>query len=287
MGYTSDGNNGYIQGKLSPGQFGIMVKDMAGPVYYKPNIDVSCENGECIQEIVEQYILDPVKLAEERRWELLAKQRDIEADIFKDRYDIDRDLRNDEIERKQKALVCFDYMKNDVAKLIAICELLEIRSYHGMDENLLRSAVFTRINSDQTDRRGRKFRDLFIEIMTMEMENESKPKPVNIRFAHMIRDVDKPELEQLFRRKHGDDWKKQVQRALFDYKRSDFLLAGRFSTTILDENTILVYPNDYKKPVEVVEPLWYEEDLVTSQSYFTKENEKSTGIVDFIYHIFT
>ncbi len=42
-------------------------------------------------------------------------------------------------------------------------------------------------------------------------------------------------------------------------------------------------PRNYKKPVEVEELLWNEDDFVTSQSYFSKENETTThrrGIFD-------
>lgn len=209
--------------------------------------------------------------------------------------DIETNLRNDYTQRKLLAIELFHMIKEDRHLIEQVCGALGIRTHRSDIVMLINKIYEIAINDGhELDRFGLLKVDNFISIATAVVADRKKkainvvtvnPK-IKVRFAHMVNEADKPELEHLFRRKHGDDWKGQVYRALFIYKRSDFLLGGRYSSTILNDSTILVYPHDYKKPIEVKEPLWYEEDLVVSQSYFSKENESTTdhrGLFDRIF----
>lgn len=99
------------------------------------------------------------------------------------------------------------------------------------------------------------------------LETQNLPG-VNIRKGHNIPDWDWDKAWRTIQKERGVNWDKKAAYFLRAHKLKDVVLTDRYSCTIFNESTILVYDSGTSLNEEDVDPdmpLWDEDDLVESQ----------------------
>lgn len=185
-----------------------------------------------------------------------------DADAEKAKANVKTNKENDLAQKKMLAMEIYNSLKEDQHMIYQVCGSLGIRT-HGNDLTCLKNEIYEIAINDghERDRHGLINVDKFISIVgALKKDFE---KPVSYRYAYMVDEYVSKNVHKDFRKSHGEGWAQKAR----DYTKvlkMDFHLSDHFSSTLLDENTILIFPRNYKKPEPEI-PYWDEDDLVVSQ----------------------